>query len=336
MARPEKRKLERVQYWQGQMLKSRDFRDIQAVAAQRRWWHNRSIHNAYGIYKGWHASLTAGSLAVKVCPGVAYDCFGRELLLPSEQQVPLPATPLPENEKTQYLLVRYRESRNSCGDERQGQCWVPSDRGLLDTVEFIWKRKDSVSPMDGVVIASLVASPDTSTSQFRLDDSFEPFAAQPLASPLLVSGSTVPGNTAWELWTTIEISPLPGDHMRTIGVQTFIDTSSAGFTDIPIYFAWLEGPLWNPQTEQLVPALLPSIAQEGSASFTFHLWLPVSPRGFETSPPKTAPDLRLVDALGFSAFAQQQNLYVSWIGCQCLAACRTVGKPKTAPIDVKP
>ena len=51
MSQTEKRKLERVRYWQGQMLRSRDFNDMHAVEEQRRWWHNRALHNAYGVYQ---------------------------------------------------------------------------------------------------------------------------------------------------------------------------------------------------------------------------------------------------------------------------------------------
>jgi hypothetical protein len=48
----EKRPLERVRYWQGQMLRSADFRAQSADTAQHRWWHNRALHNAYGVYRG--------------------------------------------------------------------------------------------------------------------------------------------------------------------------------------------------------------------------------------------------------------------------------------------
>src|SRR5215472_16477607 len=90
MARLEKRKLDRFQYWQGQKLKSRDFRDIQADTAQHRWWHNRALHNAYGIYKGFGVSVSTDPF-VEVRPGVAYDCFGRELILQTTQTVSIPA-----------------------------------------------------------------------------------------------------------------------------------------------------------------------------------------------------------------------------------------------------
>src|SRR5262249_23851380 len=54
---PEQRDLERLRYWQGQMLRSRDFRDQAAQQAELRWWHNRALHNAYGVVAGLGVTL---------------------------------------------------------------------------------------------------------------------------------------------------------------------------------------------------------------------------------------------------------------------------------------
>lgn len=333
MAKPEKRKLQRVQYWQGQTLKSRDFRDIAAMAAQRRWWHNRALHNAYGIYKGFAVSVTSDSSAVEVRPGVAYDCFGRELILQTRQRVDPPITSGRKGDRDFYLLARYRESGCSGIDESSGVCWGQPGPSLLETVEFVWKLKSSVILTDGVPIAGIVF---TEIKEFRLQLDFPRPSAQPLASPLLATGSTAPGNTPWTPWTAGEsfaTTPVP----ELIGVQTTIDTSAAGFTDIPVYFAWLEGPLWNPQTQQLAPAQLSSISQEATGSFTFQIWLPAQPRGDDSSVggavSQSAPATSLVDADAFLSFAKQQDLYVSWIGCQCLSACRetkTAASPQSS------
>lgn len=321
MARVEKRKLERVQYWQGQMLKSRDFRDIEAVAAQRRWWHNRALHNAYGVYKGFAVAITTDSLAVEIRPGLAYDCFGHELLLQTKQLVSLPASSGQTDETVWYLLASYQELGGSCGRPIPQKCSELAGLSLLESVQFHWKPKPSVTIMDGVPIAALQFK---GTNISPLPD-FGPPAAQPLATSLLVSGSTVPGNTAWGLWTAGAPDPT-GALEPPIGIQTTIDTSAAGFTDIPVYFAWLEGPLWNPATQQLLPALLPSLAEEATGSFTFQLWLP-APFQSEIFVARSNQSTQLIDASNFAVFAQQQGLYVSWLGCQCLSACRSVAKP---------
>src|ERR1035438_517824 len=61
MAMVERRELERLRYWQGQMLRSRDFRDDGAIEAQRRWWHNRALHAAFGINYGLQVAGDASS-----------------------------------------------------------------------------------------------------------------------------------------------------------------------------------------------------------------------------------------------------------------------------------
>ena len=43
---------ERLRYWQGQMLRSRDLNDQLALDMEMRSWHNRAIHEAFGIVKG--------------------------------------------------------------------------------------------------------------------------------------------------------------------------------------------------------------------------------------------------------------------------------------------
>ena len=79
------------------MVRSQDFNDIHAVEEQRRWWHNRALHNAYGIHSdpdvgpAFAATLSNDATFVTVTAGLAYDSFGRELILETDQDVMLPA-----------------------------------------------------------------------------------------------------------------------------------------------------------------------------------------------------------------------------------------------------
>src|SRR5262245_45150861 len=65
---------ERFRYWQGQMLRSRDFNDQTARAAEMRWWHNRAIHRAFGVCLGLEISAILGNnnslLGVHVNTGI--------------------------------------------------------------------------------------------------------------------------------------------------------------------------------------------------------------------------------------------------------------------------
>ena len=311
MSHPEKRELERVRYWQGQMVRSQDFNDIHAVEEQRRWWHNRALHNAYGIHSdpdvgpAFAATLSNDATFVTVTGGLAYDSFGRELILETDQDVMLPAG-VADNE-TFVLLARYRKVAPQ-NQREEFTAILCANQGPVRPgfVELVWKHLASFAFIDGV---PLIAVEITGGKGTPVDLPFPLFVSSPLARPQLASGSTVPGNTAWKLWTYT----VAGDEV-VLGVQTTIDTSAAGFTDAPCYFAWLQGSVLNPQTQQLAPVLFPSIAEETLDSFVFRIALPpLSQVIFEAA---VAPTINYVTAPEFSSFAHQQNLYVNWVGCQ--------------------
>jgi len=311
MSYTEKRELERVRYWQGQMLRSRDFNDIHAVEEQRRWWHNRALHNAYGIHRdpdvapAFAAALSNDATFVSVTAGLAYDSFGRELILETDQNVMLPAG-LPDNQVV-VLLARYRMAPPQKQTEDFAAILCANQGPVRPGfVELVWKRLDSFAFSDGV---PLIAVKITGGKGTVTDLPFPLPVSSPLSRPQLASGSTVPGNTAWDLWTYT----FAGDEV-VLGVQTTIDTSAGGFTDAPGYFAWLQGSVFNPQTRQLAQALFPSIAQETVNSFVFRIALPSSSQGIFGA--SVAPPINYVTPQQFSSFSHQQDLYVNWVGCQ--------------------
>jgi hypothetical protein len=326
MAMLEKRKLERVQYWQGQMLRARDFRDLQAVEAQRRWWHNRALHNAYGVAEGLTCcspnAQISKSTGLFVNPGVAYDISGRELILERRYFVAIPTDLFPSQTSTVSLLIRYKSpARRLRPDEIAEVCFTAPGSVVAGTAEFVWKAGYPVDPSEGVTIIAVQLSKGLLLGR---DPSFiQPPAPVPVARPLLASGTTVPGSTPWNLWyALLEIGPNSDLPPNLVGVETWVDTSAAGFQSVPCYFASLEGPLWNPQTRKLAPAILQSIGDEAVTGFTFRVWLqlaapPVSV--IEVLRTAVAPDLRFSfvnNPNQFLLFAQQQKLFVSWIGCQ--------------------
>jgi hypothetical protein len=323
MAKPEKRKLERVRYWQGQMLRSRDFLDIEAVEAQRRWWHNRALHNAYGVAEGLKCSLVppASPAGVSVCPGVAYDVFGRELILERPLTIPFPSRPVRRSEISvsvqMSLVMRYKmPSRGLRPDEISEACWTDCGSVAAGTVEFAWILTADLRAEDGVGVCEVCYSEGAFGGEvaYALVNSYVPPSTALLARPLLASGTTIPGNTPWEPWT-VGFTGANGDSVpAAIGVQTWIDTSAAGFTRVPCYLASLQGSVWNPQRLQLVPAIFPSIADESVTGFTFRLWLQVVPsQAFSRA---TEGFSFVTDPQRFFLFARQQKLYVSWTGCQ--------------------
>ena len=224
--------LERVRYWQGQLLASSDLQTQMRVVAELRRQHNRAVHSAYGIAIG----LSVEDIKDKALPigcGLAYDCRGRELIVPVSTSVPLPSPAI----TSPYLLV------------------ITYDALGLGTLS--WKVQGAPTSSEGVALARIVPGvPDP-----QLDTTFRPVVARPMARPKLANGQTVPGDTAWESWDENGIS---------IGVQSTVDTSAAGFTVAPSYFA--EAIPDNP-SEDFVPAWFVSIADPTPSEFTLRLFM---------------------------------------------------------------
>lgn len=322
--RPPNRELERVTYWEGQMLRSSDFLDIQRVEAERRWWHNRAMHNAFGVYQGFQVTEISAAdgtrEGVQVTPGVAYDCFGRELFLECLATIRYPSQEL-TNGAARTLVVRHKNpASRRATDAIAAVCCFCDGRSSSGNIEFVWIDNGNISPKEGVPVGTLRGvGTRVIFSQYILPKK------RALARPHLATGSTIAGNTPWQPWDyspppAIVIEGPPINFDIGIGVQSTIDTSAAGFTELPQYFAWLEGPIFNSQTLQFVPALLPSLANESLNSFTFRLILmkeQQAPGGVVLLSHTIGQRLQMIqDSGSFADFAQQQGLYVSWLGCQ--------------------
>ncbi len=261
--------LERTQYWQGQMLRAGDFRVQQATDEQLRWWHNRGLHKSYGVRFGLIVTAVANAPVptLQVACGLAYDCFGRELILPQRREVIIPNAPA-KDERARILLIRYRANghASSCCEGPVESCWPASGLHPLGDVELAWKVESHVQTADGVPLARVKFSAGA-----RVLDPFQPPIARPLARARLASGDTIPGNTPWEVWYEDFTDHQGNVRQLAIGMQTRIDTSAAGFTSVPCYFAQLMGPLWDRGAGVYIPAFFPSIADATTTGFAFRL-----------------------------------------------------------------
>jgi hypothetical protein len=103
----------RLRHGRGEALRGRDFADQSDQDDQRRWWHNRAVHQAYGILRGLEVTVDDG--VATVAPGVAFDCHGRELVLATPRQVVVPA-----DAETSVLVIARRG-----GDVTV--CWSPRE-----------------------------------------------------------------------------------------------------------------------------------------------------------------------------------------------------------------
>ncbi|MDX2152666.1 MAG: hypothetical protein SFV54_18135 [Bryobacteraceae bacterium] len=230
--------LDRLRYWETQKLKSSDFANRDRREGILRAWHNRALHETGGSIFGLAVTLTADSAQVKVACGLAYDCAGRELWLPVETKLALPRANAPR-----WLLL--------------------APRGL------VWAEPHTNNP-SSVPLAELYFEGETPKLRYA------PRLLRPLARPLLATGSTLSGNTPWEIWLIPRPGDLTGLNGIPVGVQTRIDTAAAGFTRIPHYFARLEAPDWDLKSvppPEFVPAYFSHVAEAATNGFTFRLLL---------------------------------------------------------------
>jgi len=225
------RNLERFRYWQGQGLRSGDFRAQRATDEELRRLHNRALHDS-GVRSGLTVHLVDAADYVIVRCGLAYDRIGRELLLQKDRQVPFPSNG--EEEDTSVLVLRHQaqsdDERCSCEAPLPPDCAPPSLAESRVAVE--WKAAQSLRPSDGAPLAAFRLL-DGGWRQIPLREALDgavPPRSRPIARPRLASGSTIPGQAVWEVWRWGRLH---------LGLQTRIDTSAAGFTQTPLYFAEL-------------------------------------------------------------------------------------------------
>jgi hypothetical protein len=282
---------ERFRYWRGQALLSQDFRDQAATEARLRAWHNRAVHEAYGVSLGLTATGVLDAMnnltAVEVEPGIAHDCFGRLLLLQQARTLSVPS--LPDKTVTLVLVMRYRETGCCSNTELVPARSCGGESALMESPEFCWEPADTLVVEDGVPLYQ--AAYDKGVVQ--TDVTFLLSNARPMARPHIATGRTLAGNTPWKPWTVpvIEGSVL-------LGAQTFIDTSAAGFADTPHYIAWLQD--WQTQVAggQEFSWVLTHVQEPAMTGFLFRvLWIPAIPG----DAPAVASIMR--------------NSYVCWMGC---------------------
>jgi hypothetical protein len=236
--------LERVRYWQGQLLASGDLQTQLRVDEELRRLHNRAVHEAYGIAIGLGSAFEPGSVIKKRAEivegklelpcGMAYDCAGRGLIVEEDCMIPLP----PQLTNNLTLVLAY-------------------DPTSVNGIALRWMPAQDVNVNAGVAVTRLILN----AGKAEIDPEFRPVIARPLARPRLATGNTIPGETPWKPWRI-------GD--EEIGVQVEVDTSSEGFTRLPSYFAEA---IADKPTVDFVPAWFASIADQSAQGFTFRLML---------------------------------------------------------------
>ncbi len=267
----DRRALERFRFWDGQALRSRDLRDQLETEAQLRAWHDRAVHDSYGVPLGYDVTpqpaTGSGPLtAVQVAAGLAYDCAGRLLLLQRAATLALPAAP---GASGAVLLVASWRRDASFPERRlvEGACLPCGGSPLAEAPALGWLPEAGFDPVGGVALARLVPA----DGAWQLDPSFAALTVRPLTRPHLYCADTLLSGSPWMPWRWPD--PVGG---QAIGMALTVDTSAAGFNRTPHYFAWLRG--WDPLAAGATSALvLTHVAQPASTSFSFRVVFAGSP-----------------------------------------------------------
>jgi|SRR5580692_1403800 hypothetical protein len=324
-------RLERMTYWDGQTLRSADLNDIVKIADARRWWHNRALHNAYGISFGLEVtpvmvnSSTPNPVpGVRVSAGIAYDRFGRMLYQQFDLDLPFPSDATDPNSPV-VLLLRWPEveAEACCCCAPAPKCCLGEPVRRADGIEFYWKDNLKVQTQDGIPVARAFPSKDPKNTPAMLDKKFLSPRLRRFQRPHIVGNGTLPGATSWNLGPADLVYPDRQDtSISWQPVDVYIDSSAAAFSQTPNYVAILSGPLFDVSRQLLLPINFPHIADEFPDRFTFRFWIPINvdttgeAQVTSAATPTTTGPNNVIGFDAFRAFARQQKLHVVWVGCE--------------------
>jgi hypothetical protein len=105
--------LERLKYFQGQLLSVSDLTAEQEYFLARLRRHNRYLHG-WGVVSGLKVTM-ANSSEIVVEPGVAIDCAGNEIHVSAQLRLKIP-----KNSDVHFVVLQYAETETSPGPNALG------------------------------------------------------------------------------------------------------------------------------------------------------------------------------------------------------------------------
>jgi hypothetical protein len=229
--------LDRVASFAGLRLEAKDLNDAAAVQRALRWLHNRGLHG-WGIGLGFAVSGNKGDRQVRIGPGYALDCLGREIILAEAATKPVPARAgdAKGDPVRFYLVAAYPDDADLTVIERRtGECGTEGATRLRDQALLYWKAQGEQAVAEGmeIVLAQAMVQDCALAAPLSLE---QRRSARPPQQPFVAAGETVPGATPWEIWEEEN-----GDGTSFLGIQTWVDTAAAQFGSTPYYQARVAG-----------------------------------------------------------------------------------------------
>lgn len=320
---------DRVTYRDGQLLTALDMNNDRQRDERLRRLHMRYLHQTWGIALGFEVTqvimlegelkpVDSGGTAVSVGSGYAVDTLGRDVLSPDP---PIsPTLPEVDGRKSFVLTVSYQDD-SAFGNraELESLC-LNSDIDLRhERPVFSWKRPVEVrfGPEIPLVQITILDGIIQGELDFRVRRYTQPFVR-----PHMDWGSTEKRRTGWKVWTGKDNSPLRLGHIRSLEVK--VDTSDAGFTKTPFYFAILDRRTdkgKNSSSNSDVPDVESTLFLDGLRFITDASRVSFTYRVFQSdfNNDELLPDPGSAEQLGWSLF---------WLGVEPVTGC----KPKFNPL----
>ncbi len=299
---------DRVTWRDGQRLTARDLADERRRGEWLRWLHTHVLHGSWGIVLGYEVvPVTGDPHSVLLKPGFGVDGPGRELILATALVLPAPAAP----PGVQYFVLTASYQADGAFRDRPALAGLCVGGGLdprQDRPAFAWRRLDEVRFGPEVPLARVRVNNGTVEA---IDGGVRRMARRQIR-PYVDWGVV-------EL-DEVQFKPVPahaGVHSNApVYVYADIDTSAAGFTRTPVYFAQFVPPDGSPAPAD--PATF--IMQPRAKSFRFGVVWParMAQPFFSTLGVSAARA-----ALGFATMPRR----ILWVGFETVAGCPPVWDP---------
>jgi hypothetical protein len=227
--------LQRPAYFAGQRLGAGDLAAARDLEREMRWLHNRSLHD-WGAVRGLGVSGAQGDAAVVVDAGLALDCLGRELVLETPAELPVPPVAGAEGggPRRYHLTISYLDDAAIAPVTRDGVCGAEGAVRRDERALLRWQDPDEIDPDARVRPGLDVILASVAVEGCRLAEPVSAAARRDAVRaqrPYVAAGATVAGATAWRLWP--EAAPA--------GVATAVSTLAGGFGATPLYQAHVVG-----------------------------------------------------------------------------------------------
>lgn len=224
--------IERIVFFDGQLLQRRDLAELQRAHRELRWLHNRSLH-AWGIGSGFLVTGARGDSVVTVEPGYGIDCLGREIILTAERVLTVPSNPGANGDAIYHLIAQWQsDDQQAVTETRDGSCAAGGAVRLTEEPLLSWQRPGAILEGHGLVLAEIRVRNCRLNAPVSLAVRRSARASE---QPYVFAGETVAGGTAWSPWRTTETGPM-------VGIITTVDTSAARFRAVPRYVVEVIGP----------------------------------------------------------------------------------------------